>query len=213
MKKILLSVFIVLFSINSFADDKYEKAMKKNLSMLETAKTAADFQLVANSFERIAKAEKDKWLPYYYAGYLTTVSTYIDTAIEKKDVILDKAEEFINTADSLQPDNSEIYTVKAMIAQSRLIVDPQNRWMKYGAMFSNFISKAKELDPTNPRPVFLYAQNILYTPEQFGGGKDKALPYFKEAEELYKKFEPESDIYPDWGEEVLKNTLEQIEGK
>ena len=100
-----------------------------------------------------------------------------------------------------------------MISQGRLIIDPQNRWMKYEPMFSNLISRAKELDPENPRPVFLYAQNILYTTEQFGGGKDKALPILKEAEEKFKNFEPASELHPNWGEDVLKSTLENIEGE
>jgi hypothetical protein len=149
-------------------------------------------------------------LTYYYASYLNAVTVFIDTTTGNKDIILDKAEKLLSAADSLEPDNSEIYTIKAMISQGRLIVDPQNRWMKYGPLFSNFISKAKELDPENPRPVFIYAQNILYTPAQFGGGKDKALPHLKEAEEKYKNFEPETDLHPDWGEAVLKSTLENI---
>ncbi|MDO8550569.1 MAG: hypothetical protein Q7S39_10540, partial [Ignavibacteria bacterium] len=174
------------------------------------ASTASSFQLIANSFERIANAEKDKWLPYYYASYLLAVATFMDTVAERKDSYLDKADLLIALADSLQPDNSEIYTVKAVISQGRLIVDPQNRWMKYGPLFSNLISKARELDTTNPRPVFVYAQSVLYTPEQFGGGRDKALPIFKEAEEKFKNFEPESELHPNWGEEVLKRTLEEI---
>jgi len=211
MKKILLLFSLLIFTCNSHADDKYITAMKKNLAMLDTAQTAVSFQLIANGFERIANAEKDKWLPYYYASYLITVSTFMDTVAERKDSYLDKADLLISIADSLEPDNSEIYTVKAVISQGRLIVDPQNRWMKYGPMFSNLISKARELDPTNPRPVLVYAQNVLYTPEQFGGGKDKALPILKEAEEKFKNFVPESELHPNWGEEVLKRTLEDIE--
>ncbi len=213
MKKILLLFLLATVAIQSQVDEKYTAAMKKNLAMIDTASTAASFQLIANSFERIANAEKDEWLPYYYASYLLTISTFMDSVAERKDPYLDKADLLISIADSLEPDNSEIFTIKAMIASGKLIVDPQNRWMKYGPIFSNMISKARELDPTNPRPVFLYAQNILYTPEQFGGGKEKALPIFKEAEEKFKNFEPESELHPDWGEEVLKSTLESIEGE
>jgi hypothetical protein len=212
MKKILLFLLFA-FTINAQSDDKYVTAMKKNLAMIDTASNGTTFQIIANSFERIADAEKDKWLPYYYASYLISVSTFMDTVVGKKDSYLDKADLFITIADSLEPNNSEIYTVKAMISQGRLIVDPQNRWMKYGPMFSNFINKAKELDPTNPRPVFLQGQSVLYTPEQFGGGKEKALPILKEAEEKFKSFEPESELHPDWGEEVLKSTLGSIEEK
>lgn len=210
MKKLLL-LSLVIFTFITYADDnKYTNAMKKNLSMIDTASTPASFQMIANSFERIAKAEKDKWLPYYYASYLITISAYMDTIIEKKDPLLDRAEGLISVADSLDPDNSEIYTVKAMVAQGRLIVDPQNRWKKYGQMFSGFIKKAEEFDPSNPRPVFLNAQNILHTPEQFGGGKEKAIPVFKEAAEKFENFQPASELHPDWGKDITVKTLESL---
>jgi len=213
MKNLLLLFLFATIAINSQDDEKYIAAMKKNLAIHDTANTVATFQLLANSFERIANTEKDKWLPYYYASYLLTISSFMDTLTERKESYLDKAELLLSIADSLQPDNSEIYTIKSMIAQGRLVVDPQNRWMKYGPIFSNNINKAKELDPTNPRPVFLYGQNILYTPAQFGGGKDKALPILKEAEEKFKNFKPESELHPNWGEGVMKSTLESIEGE
>ncbi|RPI73720.1 MAG: hypothetical protein EHM47_05490 [Ignavibacteriales bacterium] len=212
MKNLFLFFLIVSINLAAQDDERYTTAMKKNFTLLDTASTSASYNLIANSFERIANAEKDKWLPYYYSAYLITVSTFMDTISENKDAFLDKAEELLSIADSLMPENSEIYTVKAMIAQGRLIVDPQNRWMKYGPLFNDFINKAKELDPSNPRPVFLYAQNILYTPEQFGGGKEKALPHLKEAEEKFKNFEPDTELHPDWGEEVVKNTLESLKG-
>ena len=54
-----------------------------------------------------------------------------------KDIYLNKADKFINIADSLVPNNSEIYTLKGMIAQARMQVDPMNRWQKYGAEATN----------------------------------------------------------------------------
>src|SRR3970040_2780298 len=107
MQKILLFYLVIFTSISFANDDKYINAMKKNLEMLDTATTAASFQLIANSFERIANAEKDKWLPYYYASYLLTVSTFMDTVAERKDPFLDKTELLIAIADSLATDNSE----------------------------------------------------------------------------------------------------------
>ena len=168
MKKIFLLFFILsAFFITKADDEKYIKAMEKNLSMIDTASSLASFQQVANNFERIANAEKDKWLPYYYSAYLLTLCGAIDTIPAMKDTYLDKADLQIQIADSLEPDNSEIYTIKGMIAQIRLSIDPQNRWMKYGQLSSNYLNKAKELDSTNPRPDLLNGQSVLYTPPQF----------------------------------------------
>jgi hypothetical protein len=114
-------------------DSKYEKAMKKNLAKIKEATDAASMLNVANGFERIAYAEKDKWLPYYYTSLMHTLAAFADTTVDKRDSYLDKADMFINIADSLEENESEIYTLKGMIAQARLQVDPMNRWMKYGA--------------------------------------------------------------------------------
>ena len=213
MKKYLLLLLVVMLPLNSYADDKFTKAMEKNISMIDTASSLNSFQAIANSFERIANAEKDKWLPYYYSAYLLTVTSFIDTVAERKDTYLDKAEQLAMVADSLEPDNSEIYTLRGMIAQGRLVVDPQNRWMKYGPLSSNYLSKAKELDPTNPRPDYLNGQSVLNTPAQFGGGVEKALPILKESEEKFKNFEPESSIHPNWGENMLLQVLQSIEAE
>lgn len=211
MKFIAAILFSFLFlTLAKAGDDKYTNAMEKNIFLINSAKSLADFQIVTNNFERIASAEKSKWLPYYYAAYCFAISSFIDTTLSKKDTYLDQADENVNIADSLKQDNSEIYTLKGLISQMRLMVNPMTRWQKYGPLASNFLKKAKELDPTNPRPDYLIGQNLLYTPVQFGGGKEVALPVLEEALKKYEAFKPENSISPDWGKKIVKNILEQI---
>ena len=170
MKFFAVILFSFLFlTLAKAGDDKYTTAMEKNISLIDSAKSLADFQNVTNSFERIASAEKSKWLPYYYASYCCAISSLLDTTISKKDTYLDRADEYVNIADSLKQDNSEIYTLKGLISQMRLVVNPMERWQKYGPLANNYFKKAKELDPTNPRPDYLIGQSLLYTPVQFGG--------------------------------------------
>jgi hypothetical protein len=211
MKFIAAILFSFLFlTLAKAGDDKYTNAMEKNIFLIDSAKSLADFQIVTNNFERIASAEKSKWLPYYFAAYCYAISSFIDTTLSKKDTYLDQADENVNIADSLKQDNSEIYTLKGLISQMRLMVNPMTRWQKYGPLASNFLKKAKELDPTNPRPDYLIGQNLLYTPVQFGGGKEVALPVLEEALKKYEAFKPENSISPDWGKKIVKNILEQI---
>jgi hypothetical protein len=211
MRIIVVILFSLLFlTLTKAGDDKYTTAMEKNISLIDSAKSLSDFQNVTNNFERIASAEKSKWLPYYYASYCCTISSFIDSTRSKKDTYLDKADVYINIADSLKPDNSEIYTVKGMISQMRLMVNPMERWQKYGPMASNFLKKAKELDPTNPRPDYITGQSLLYTPVEFGGGKEVARPILEDAMKKYDSFKPESSISPVWGRNIVKNILERI---
>ena len=62
MKTLLSAVLILTFVIGTYADDKYEKAVKKNLERMDTCKTAADYINVANAFERIALAESNVFI-------------------------------------------------------------------------------------------------------------------------------------------------------
>ena len=202
----------MFFSITGIhADDsKYEKAMKKNLSRIDSAKNVGAMLDIANGFERIAFAEKDKWLPYYYASFMLTLASFTDTTAANKDGYLDKADTFINIADSLEEDESEIYVLKGMIAQARLQVDPMNRWMKYGPISNNNFSKAMKLDTLNPRPEYLQGVSLYYTPEQFGGGPAPAKRLLEKSLEKYNLFIPDNDLMPNWGREMTEQMLEQI---
>ncbi|HPI37276.1 MAG TPA: hypothetical protein PK397_04950, partial [Ignavibacteriaceae bacterium] len=84
--KLFLSLLLSITLIGGLnADDKFNKAMKKNLDKIETLKTAAEFIDVANNFERIALAEKSEWLPYYYASYLYVIASYMEQNPDSKD--------------------------------------------------------------------------------------------------------------------------------
>ena len=91
----------------------------------------------------------------------------------------------------------------------KISVDPQNRGQKLGMKSGMLLGKAMQLDPENPRAYFLKGQGLVYTPEQFGGGKDKAIPVLETAVEKFKKFKPASSIMPNWGEAKCKAALEE----
>lgn len=204
-------LFVVLFVGLSHADDtRYTNAMKKNIEQIDSLNGLESIVGLTNSFLRIANAEKDKWLPYYYASYLCIITSYADTTKSNKDGHLDEAVKYITIADSLQPNESEIYVLKGMILQARLQVDPMNRYMKYGQEMSTAFQKAQGLDPTNPRPDYLMAMNLYYTPAQFGGGPQAAKPMFESALKKYNEFVPKDEIMPNWGKQQVENYLNQI---
>jgi len=209
--RVALSVFLsLLFLTVAIADDKYEKEIKKNLEKIDECKTPNDFIKLANNFERIAAAEKDKWLPYYYSAFVYVLASYVDSSNSRKDIYLDKSDKFISIADSLQPGNSEVYTLKGMISQARMQVDPMNRWQKYGAEATKNFTKAIEIDTLNPRPEYLIGAGTFYTPKQFGGGPTAAKPILEKSLMKFEQFVPENDIAPKWGKEQLMDYLKQI---
>lgn len=214
MRRSLSVILSLMFLTIAIADDKYEKEIKKNLEKINECKTSNDFIKLANNFERIAVAEKDKWLPYYYSAFVYVLASYADSSNSRKDIYLDKSDKFNNIADSLQPNNSEIYTLKGMISQARMQVDPMNRWQKYGADATKNFTKAMEIDTLNPRPEYLIGVGIFFTPKQFGGGSTAAKPILEKSLAKFEKFVPENEIMPKWGKEQVMDYLKQInEGK
>lgn len=206
MKKVFLStiVFVVTMAVSA-QSEKFTAAIKKNLASMDTAfSNPANVLIAANNFERIAVAEKNQWLPYYYAAFCEVNYAFMQAADKDKiDGIADKATALIAVADSLSPKNSEISCVKSMIASAHLLVNPQQRWQQYGKESSGYLDAAVQQDPTNPRPYFLKGQSLKYTPEQFGGGCKTAKPEFQTALDKYEAFKPASDISPTWGKEYV----------
>jgi len=214
MKRSLSILLSLLFLTVAIADDKYEKEIKKNLDKIDDCKTPNDFIKLANNFERIAVAEKNKWLPYYYSAFTYVLASFADSVNSRKDIYLDKAVKFNEIADSLQPNNSEIYTMKGMISQARMQIDPMNRWQKYGTDATTNFTKAMQIDTLNPRPEYLIGVGTYYTPQQFGGGPKTAKPILEKSLAKFEKFVPENDLAPNWGKEQVADYLKQInEGK
>jgi hypothetical protein len=218
MKKIILLLSISISSFSVFAQsEKYAKVMEEKVTAFDTTRSVPGLKELANTFERIANAEKTQWLPYYYAalatanmGFMSGMGNSGGNAAATTDPIADKAEELINKAEALSKDNSEIFVVKKMIASLRMMADPMNRYMTYGPVAQQALETAKKLNPANPRVYLLEGQDKFYTPEQFGGSKTEAKKLFEETIVKVDAFKPESSIHPHWGKSVAQYFLAQI---
>jgi hypothetical protein len=180
--------------------------------MMDTCTKISSYQQTANAFERIANAEKKEWLPSYYAALCNAFMASLSSG-DKIDEYCDISEKFAGKADSLSPNNSEVYALRSLIYSQRIGVNPMLRGAKFGGRSGEMNAKAKELDPANPRPYLLDAQGKFYTPAQFGGGKERALPLFEEAVKKFEAFKAASTIAPDWGKQRANMLLDECRKK
>lgn len=213
MKKITTAMVLMALSFMANAQsDKYMKAMSDKVTALDTARGLSGWQGLANSFERIAEAEKTQWLPFYYSALSHVMSGYMmqepgqanSTNSTQIDLLADKAEALLVKAEGLEKDNADIFCVKKMIATLRMGVDPMTRWQTYGPKAAEALARAKALDTANPRVYLLEGQDMFYTPEQFGGSKIKAKQLFDESEKKFEAQKPQSAIHPHWGLNQVK---------
>ncbi len=209
MKKFFLIAAISFLAIGTHAQsEKYLASMKSNIAAIDTSfKNPANLLALANKFERIATAEKDQWLAYYYAALCQVNYTYMEQDKSKVDAIADKATELIDKADALQPKNSEISCIKSMIASAHMMVNPMQRYQEYGPESASYLDDAIQQDSNNPRPEYLKGQGLKYTPDQFGGGCVTAKPILQSSLDKYNKFTPASEIHPNWGKERVEMLL------
>ena len=217
MKQFIVVAVSLLSVTTGFAqNEKYQKSMETTLASLETARTSDAWLEAANTFQRIADAEKNQWLPYYYTALSYVNAGYMKSQVNQNpnpavtDPLADKAEEAINKAEALSKNNSEIFIIKKMIATLRMTADPMNRYQTYGPQAAEALQKAKTLNPENPRVTMLEAQDKFFTPEQFGGSKSEAKILFEETMKKFEKFKPESSIHPQWGLSQVKYYYNQV---
>lgn len=207
MKQLILAIAAILLgTITNAQSEKFNAAMQKQLALMDSAKTTQDFQNVSNNFERIGDAEKNQWLPYYYAGLALTRAGWMDKNLDK-DANSEKIKSLCTKAEAIES-NAEICTIRNMAATQQMQVDPQSRWITFGQEAGAALQKGMQLDAKNPRLYYLQGMSLFNTPTAFGGGKDKAKPVFEKALELYKA-ESAKPLYPHWGQKQTAQMIEQ----
>ena len=211
MKNTLTTLLLLFVMTVSAQDAKFEKSIMKDLDLMENAGTNEEWQSITNSFERIAAAEPKQWLANYYAGMSNILTGMRQESNDKKDEYYNKALSYVEKADELSADNSEIFVLKSWILGMKISIDPMNRGREMGAEAGTLTSRARELDPSNPRAYYLMGQSAMYTPEQFGGGKKIAMPLLETSLEKFKTFKPSSPIMPRWGERQAQAAMEQCQ--
>ncbi|TAH11936.1 MAG: hypothetical protein EAZ12_03280 [Sphingobacteriia bacterium] len=204
MKK--LFVVLAMFLFTTTYAQKFEAAMEKGMIQFKDAKSPDEMMATSAFFERVADAEKDKWLPYYYAAQTQILAAWMNPKSDK-DKVAEKVNALILKAELLSPNNSEIYCLKQMTAVMQLTVDAMSRWQSYGAIASEAIAKAKAADATNPRPYMLEGQYLMNVPEAFGGGKAVAKKILEKSLSMFETFKPASPFHPNWGKEQATTSL------
>ncbi len=210
MKRII-AITILLSAFSVFAiSANYEEAMKTNIEKMNQSISSTALAEFAANFQRISNAEKDKWLPGYYAAYCYLNATFFDK-LESKEIhaYLDLAQAEIDKVLKIAPKESEIYALQAFVYQLR--ITDMSKGYKYSSLATEAINSAEKLNPENPRVYYLRGSNTFHTPKMFGGGAEKAKPDLEKAAKMFETQKLESEILPSWGTEHNGQLLKQCE--
>jgi hypothetical protein len=212
MKNILI-LTCTSFLLLSFNSGGYDKAMKETLGTMKNVQSSMDLVNTANKFERIATAEKDKWLPYYYQAYCYVLAYAMDGDATKTDGYLDIADANIATADKLKGDDVELLTLKGFSAMMRISVDPASRGQEYSMKAVGYLQQASQIDNKNPRVMLMLGQMQFGTAQFFGSDTAPICEQFRKASESFDSDAEITDpLWPSWGKEQALSMLKKCEG-
>lgn len=204
IKNLVLSLALTFTGINIFAQTVYEKAMTDKITKVQQSQSTEELGALANDFKRIALKENNEWLPNYYAAFALIQKGRISMRtgnVSELDGFADEAQKHIDLADEISPNNVEITILKKMVHSLKMMVDPQSRFMSEGSLAAGFLADAEKMDPKNPRITLLKAEDTYYTPEQYGGSKEKGIELFKKAQAQFSVYKSPSALSPTWGKE------------
>ena len=208
MKRItLLFAVMLIVTVTMGQNDKYYQKMGETLGKFATSNSVKDFQDLANQFRIIANVETGEWLPLYYEAHcyiLMSFMNHLEAGV--RGGYLDRASSSIDKMVELAPNEAEMYVMKAFYHTGYLVINPPQRAMSTTPLIHAAIYRALDLEPSNPRALFLRISNEMGTASYFG---DDTTPYCLEATELLESWDAydiKSPIHPSWG----KNETEGI---
>ena len=200
----LFTLSLILSTSYLFADDFSEAVLKAKKKLKESENTNDQSKLlkVRGDFERILQLKKNQWLIYYYMGLIDFSISYQYTEKQDKDAIkkytqssLDQLDECLN----MKEDFAEAWILKLAVNSNRWMYEP-DKMNDIMAKQTEAKDMSKKYDPDNPRLYLIDGMNTYYTPEQFGGGIDKAQPLFEKSYDLFQTYKTVDETYPEWGE-------------
>ncbi|NBB89957.1 MAG: hypothetical protein GVY23_01980 [Spirochaetes bacterium] len=160
---------------------------------------AGKIQQARATFERIAQADTEYAdLAHYYAGL--AYRRMMDITDEEKQSLqyADRSIEHLETAVEIDDAFGEAYALLASQYGRKMAIKPMYG-MVLGPKAEEAMAEAKEHAPNSPRVVFLQAQSDYFTPEQWGGDKERAVRNLKRSIALFENGSAPDSLQPTWG--------------
>lgn len=202
MKTIIITTALIISSLLT-AQTSFEQGMGKSLGLWGEGKAKEASDLM----ERIAAAEKNNWLPNYYVALINTTEAFNPANKEKVPAMISKAQDAIDNATLISPNNEEIMVVQAMLYTVVLLQDPMTNGVKYTGLVMEQYGKALAINPNNPRAVFSKAEFEIGSAKYWGTDTKPMCAQIEKSIQLFANFKPETPFSPKWGLDRAQEAL------
>lgn len=207
MKKVFLFIGL-FFALNATSQSNYEKGMQQAFALWDEGKLTEASQL----FERIAAAEKENWLPPFYAAYIEILGSFgikDETILNAK---LTKAQKLLDDATSISENNPEIIITQALLNTAYIAFDGQRYGMTMSGKNSQLYAKALQIAPKNPRVILENAEWNMGAAKFFGQSTKPFCDEIKRAIEIGKEEKNDTPFYPRFQLKRAEDVLKKCEG-
>jgi hypothetical protein len=202
MKTLIITTALLISSLLT-AQTSFEQGMGKSLGLWGEGKA----QEASALMERIAAAEKSNWLPNYYVALINTTEAFNPANKEKVPAMIIKAQDAIDSATLISPNNDEIMVVQAMLYTVILLQDPMTNGVKYTGLVMEQYGKALAINPNNPRAVFSKAEFEIGGAKYWGTDTKPMCAQIEKSIQLFANFKPETPFSPKWGLDRAQEAL------
>jgi|Deesub1362B_J571_1020462.scaffolds.fasta_scaffold00937_2 tetratricopeptide (TPR) repeat protein len=159
-------------------------------------------------FERLLMQKRHLALVHYYIGladYRLSSRYYMQNSREALK-FLDDGIQHLEKAIGYDSKFADAYALLATLYGQKIGLEPAAT-MELGPQSWTLMETALHLQPDNPRVRMLKAVSTYYTPEQYGGSREKGKSQLIAALSLFEKESPNSPLQPDWGYEEALSML------
>jgi tetratricopeptide (TPR) repeat protein len=208
--KITLIAAVLFAGITSSygSDEKFVKAMQKNIQAVYEAKSSDELQTAINAFDRIASAEASRWEPFYYSAFGNLMLCARESDAAKKDQFIDRAVAAIQKAAEIKPNDSEIIALQGFATMMRVSVDPASRGAQFAGSAMTSFQEAIAINPGNPRALTLLAQMQHGTAQFFNSPVTEACETVDKALLLFADDKADNPLAPRWGKAMAMGLKE-----
>ncbi|MBN2244804.1 MAG: tetratricopeptide repeat protein [Candidatus Aminicenantes bacterium] len=220
MKKLFKGIFIlwvgltitITYRTNAISlAEKMEPAMAQKIiaakKILKTGVNTWDPEIMKESREKflglLARAGQDNLYVLYYVALCDyrLANYYIASQeMEKAETYIQESKIHLLKAMEIDNEFGELDALYAYMLGFEIALD-QEKAMSLGLQIFQYMEKALDKSPDNPRVHYLKGISELYTPVQYGGGADAATKTLGRSVELFAKENITEGYLPSWGKE------------
>jgi len=109
-----------------------------------------------------------------------------------------EGEQYLERAAQADPKFAEALALYGYLLGVEVALHP-DQGMTLGMKSFEYLNRGLALEPDNPRIQYLNGSYLMYVPETYGGGADRALESLAKAVALFEKEAVKDPLRPSWG--------------